>query len=226
MIENNFTDWEMELRLIVSIDGPNSPYVVTWTGTILGDTLSVVYSSSPPLVGGIGETITVTLVDVKAFTSQDNIPIPTPIKFEYTLAELPPSETTESGSTGASYTFIATMATSLGISLLTGGSMELMWSLANTLQIIFFYSLLRLYFTPDLISVYKFMAYSNFDNPATKYASKIAVGGIGFINSPVSTEFSGAGFGSTDIISNSFDKLLIVILIFFTAILLALLVKF
>ena len=73
-----------------------------------------------------------------------------PKLFEFSIGALSSSQSVESGGSGASYTFVFAMLISLGVSLFTGGSIELMWSLANTLQIIFFYGYLNLYFTPEL----------------------------------------------------------------------------
>lgn len=151
------------------------------------------------------------MANVNAYKSHRQLPIASKYVFSYEILELPSSTTSATANSGASYTFIITMCISLGISLLTGGSMELMWSLANTLQILFFYSFMNLYYFSDLVAVFSFMSYSNFDNPVTKYVSKVIIGGISLIKSPVNSNFSGAGFNSTDIISNSFDKILIVL---------------
>ena len=109
---------------------------------------------------------------------------------------------------------------SIWVSLLTGGSMELMWSLANTLQIMFFYGTLNLYLSTDLKNLFSFMRYSNFDNPVTDYISNLVVGGINIIKIPVSSNFSDLGFGTTNIITNSFLKVLTVMMVIFGGILL------
>ena len=64
---------------------------------------------------------------------------------------------------------VIVMLLSIGVSLITGGSIEIMWSLANTLQVMFYYKLLNLYFSPELSTMFYYMRYSNFDNPAFEW---------------------------------------------------------
>ena len=197
----------------VDVSGPNSPYTVSWSTSFSQKQLVVSFSVSPLLIGGVGETILLQLITVTKFKSQYQISMKSPKQFTYTVSALAPNQSTQSGGSGASYMFIITMLLSLGISILTGGSMELMWSLANTLQILFYFGMLNLYFTPDLLAVYSFMKYSNFDNPVTDYLSQLIVTSISFVSTPISSNFGSLGFSSTDIIANCLDKLLMIFLI-------------
>ena len=92
---------------------------------------------SPGIIGGAGEILTLTLKDGSAFKSQNLIPISSPLDLEYTFEAIEVSEGVKAIAAGMSYTFIFTFLLSMIVSFLTGSSMELMWSLANTLQIIF-----------------------------------------------------------------------------------------
>lgn len=201
------------MELILDTFGPNSPYSVTWSASFTNATLLISYACSPLLVGGIGEIVELQLTDVDAYKSMYKLSIKTPVKLSLTVAGLNPSEQAETSSTGASYTFVFTILMSMGISILTGGSMELMWSLNNTLQILFFFGILDLYFSSILKTVFGIMKYSNFDNPVSDYVSNAVISGLSFIQSPVNTKFGDIGFSSTDIISNSADKILIVLLL-------------
>ena len=122
--------------------------------------------------------------------------------------------------------FIFSFLISVGVSILTGGSMEQMWSLANTLQIIFFYGTLNLYFSTDLKSLLSYMRYSNFDNPATDYITEWIVGGISFAKIPISSNFSDLGFGSVNIIVNSFLKIITILWVFLVALVLGLIYRY
>lgn len=202
-----------DLDFIADMVGPSEPYVVSWDSNFVDDQLIITFSCSPPILGGLGEILVIEFINVNAYKSVHLIPISSNKIFKFEIPEVPPSATSQTAKGGASYTFIFTMGISIGISLLTGGSMELMWSLANTLQIIFFFSMLNLYYSSDLLSVFSFMSYSNFDNPITSYISKGLVGGLNLITSPVNGKFSSSGFNSTDIISNSMDKIMIILLL-------------
>lgn len=202
-----------DLDLVMVINGPSEPYSVQWTSKFSSNVLVLGFSSSPALIGGVGETLMIEFSNTNAFKSGEQIPISSSKIFNYNFDEISPSATSQSANSGAGYTFVITMAISLGVSLLTGGSMELMWSLTNTLQIIFFFGMLNLYYSAELKEIFVFMAFSNFDNPATRYLTSLVMGGFSFISSPVSTKFNAAGFHSTDIVSNSFDKIFMVFLL-------------
>ena len=168
---------------------------------------------SPALLGGIGETVLLQLITVTKFKSEHEIPKAAPQQFTFSVAALSASESTQSGGSGASYMFIFTMLLSIGISVLTGGSMELMWSLANTLQILFYFGMLNLYFSSDLIAVYGFLKFSNFDNPISDYISTFVKSILSFSSSNLGSNFGNLGFDSTNILALCLSKILFVVLI-------------
>lgn len=208
----------------IDVSGPNSPYSITWSTSFSNNTFTVKFSSEPPIVGGLGETLTLYLLNVEAFKSEHLIPMSSPLSYSYPFSALDPSAGTESGGKGASYTFLLTILLSIGVSLLTGGSMELMWSLANTLQLLFFFALLHLHYSSDLKTVFGYMRYSNFENPLTDFVVDGIKKGFAFIESPVDAQFADLGFSSTNILLNSFDKLLLVFLLLSSGVGLAVLV--
>jgi cysteine-rich repeat protein len=221
MYEYSIKDGDVDLYM----DGPNSPYFLSWTSKFENDTFTVSYSVSPSILGGIGESIKLVLANIKAFKSINLIPMSSPLTFDYSFGALEASAGTQTGGKGASYTFIFTILLSIGISLLTGGSMELMWSMANTLQLIFFLGLLDLYYSSDLKAVFGFMKYSNFENPLSGYITKYIAGFASFVHSPVNSQFGDLGFESTNIILNSFDKILFVWMLVVIALILTFLVR-
>ena len=221
MTNYSITDNDMT----VSISGPNSPYQVTWSPSWSDTLLTVTYSSTPIIIGGVGEVLTVDMNNVDAYKSAHDIPISSTLQYTFEFEELEAGATSQSASTGASYTFLISILLSLSVSLLTGGSMELMWSLANTLQIIFLFGMLNLYYNSDLKTTFEFMAYSNLDNPATRYLSQSMISGLNLVSSPVNAGFDGSGFGSTYIIANSLDKLIMILLFVLFALTLSLLVR-
>jgi hypothetical protein len=213
-----------DIELVMS--GPNSPYTIDWSATFEKESFIITYTITPEPIGGIGESIQVTLSNIKKFNSDKMIPISSPLTFEFTFLQPEVSESTQSGGKGASYTFVLTILLSLGVSLLTGGSMELLWSLANTLQMLFFLGLLDLYYSSDLKAVYSFMEYSNFSNPLTEYLVELIRNLVGSVSAPVNTKFEDLGFDSTSIILNSFDKLLIIFFFMLCVIVITIIVHF
>ncbi|CAI2386813.1 unnamed protein product [Moneuplotes crassus] len=207
MIQYNFTG--EEVSLIVS--SPISDHEVAWTTSFASKTqLKIKYTMTPVILGGNGETLTVTFQDVSAFSTENKIALSNTMEFKYEFDVMPASATTESAGSGATFMFLLTFGFSLGISVVTGSSMELMWSLANTLQILFILGLLRLHYPSNLKAVYSYMKYSNFDNPITQWLSEVSVGSINIISSPINEDFSSLGFGSSNIIVNSLDKIFMI----------------
>ncbi|CAI2359147.1 unnamed protein product [Moneuplotes crassus] len=214
-----------ETSLLLFIESPNTEIYFTFTTKFEGKNFIVNFTPSPPFVGGIGEIITLTLKEIAMFKSNNSIPMLSGVAFTYAVPAFPVSGSAESSGKGASYTFVLTIGASLGVSMLTGGSAETMWSLANTLQILFFMGLIELEYTSDLENTFKIMAYSNFDNPLTKYVTSVVFFGVQFINSPVSTNFESLGFESTNILVNSFDKIGMICILLFSAIILSCIYK-
>ena len=145
----------------ISITGPNLPYSVSWIASFDKNQLIVSFSSTPIIVGGNGETVTLTLVKADTFKSEHLIPILSSKVISFVLPKTEPSKGTQSSGAGASYTFMITILISIGVSILTGGSMELMWGLTNTLQIIFLYRMLNLGFSSDYFIVHSLFPLKN-----------------------------------------------------------------
>ena len=107
---------------------------------------------------------------------------------------------------------------SFGINTVTGGSIELMWSLANTLQIMFFYAMLNLYLTSELLTMFMDMEYSNFDNPVFEFFRAKVVDVINIVQTTIPKNFVNIGYSSSSILINFIDKLIIMILFAYTVI--------
>ncbi|CAI2359689.1 unnamed protein product [Moneuplotes crassus] len=220
MIEHNFTGGEISM----SVSSPSSSYEVVWIASFEKEKeLKIKYSIIPEILGGNGEILQVSLEDVNAFTSQDNMAISNSMQYKYQFGEIPASATTEATGSGATIMFFLTFGFSIGVSVLTGSSMELMWSLTNTLQIVFILGLLRLHYPSNLKAVYSYMKYSNFDNPITKKLSEISLSSLSFVSSPINEDFEDLGFGSSNVIINSLDKIFLIFLLGLTVILVYLL---
>lgn len=134
MLDYTFQGHEFDL----SFSGPGSGYTVSWSAAYISEKkLKLMYSVSPGIVGGVSETLRVSLSDVSAFKSSHSIAITSSSEYEYIFDTIQVSASAQAAGKGASYMFVFTFALSIGANILTGGSMELMWSLTNTLQIVF-----------------------------------------------------------------------------------------
>ena len=51
------------------ISGPNSPYAVSWSSNFVNSSYQFSFTSTPILLGGIGEVITIQLIEVDRFKS-------------------------------------------------------------------------------------------------------------------------------------------------------------
>ena len=212
--------------ILVDAYGPNEPYSISWSASFQNSTFIVTFSTVPVIIGGHNEAIDFEILNVNKFKSSNSIPMQSPVRYVFKYPTPDPNKSAEGTSKGASYTFIFSFLISVGVSIMTGGSMELMWSLANTLQIIFFYGTLNLYFSTDLKTLFTFMRYSNFDNPITDYITGWVIGGINLIKVPMNSNFSDLGFGSANIIANSFLKVMMIFLLLLWGILLAIFFRF
>ena len=109
--------------------------------------------------------------------------------------------------------FIFIMLMSIGVSLITGGSIELMWSLANTLQILYYYGILDLNYTPELLATFSYMKYSNFDNPVFEFVRDKTMSAFSFVQASLPSGFGNLGYSSVSVIINFLDKLIMILLI-------------
>ena len=100
------------------------------------------------------------------------------------------------------------MVLSLGVSFLTWGSIELMWILANSLQVMFFFTLINLNFTSELLTVFLYMKFSNFDNPAFEFIRNIAKSMFSFVELSLPSTFENSSYSSISIIINFMDKII------------------
>ena len=123
----------------LSVESSSWTYELSWSLSFTSPSqLIIKYSVSPLLIGGNEESIILNFVNVDAFKSEKGIPISTQYKIQFSLETVEASEGVNQANSGAAYILILTFVLSIGVSVVTGQSMELMWALAHTLQILFF----------------------------------------------------------------------------------------
>ena len=204
----SFTDDEISL----DFEGSADKYESTWSISFVSETiLRVKYTVNPPIIGGFNERLTVFFNDVTAFSSINSILISNGVIFEYEFEKVEDSAEVEGAGSGATFIFVATLGASIIFSVITGESMELMWSFANTLQILFFLGLLNLYYPSNLLTTLSYMEYANFDSPLSEYLTQLFVDLVNLELIPINSDFKTFGFDSTTVISNSFAKILLIL---------------
>ena len=115
------------------------------------------------------------------------------------------------------------MLISLVVSFFTGGSIELMWSMTNTLQIMFFYGWMNLYFTPEVLVMFTVMKFSNFDNPLFEYIRNKVFLLFSILSFPEPPSYQKFGLIFSNILINFWDKIILMLLFLLSVILVALL---
>ena len=199
--------------LTLDVFGVNEPYSVTWSASFDQKKLTIDFTCSPAMIGGSNDEINLELINIINFKTTQEIPLQSAKQFIFTVHDLPPAQSVKDGGSGTSFLFIILMLLSLLVSILTGGSIELMWSLANTLQLMFYFNSLDLNFTPELKEVFSYMKYSNFDNPVFEYmrdlSSTYANTDYSFYTSDLLDRLN---YSSFNIIINFIDKIVFVII--------------
>ena len=197
-----------DFDVAVDIFGSNSPYSVSWSAQFDDDKLRISFTSFPVLLGGINEKVVFQILNVQQIKSEFGISLLSTQIFTFVVPALPTSQSVEGGGSGASYMFVIMMVLSLGVSFLTGGSIELMWSLANSLQVMFFFTLINLNFTSELLTVFLYMKFSNFDNPAFEFIRNKAKSMFSFVELSLPSTFENSSYSSISIIINFMDKII------------------
>lgn len=99
----------------LTVEGVNSPYSVSWQAHLEKSELIVSYSSDPLVVGGMGEKIELSLLNIEAFVSENSLPLASQLSFTFKLSDFTPNEFVDDASSGAAYTFILALLISIGI---------------------------------------------------------------------------------------------------------------
>jgi hypothetical protein len=74
--------------------------------------------------------------------------------------------------------------------------------------------MLNLFYPAHLKLAFSYMNYANFDNPVTQFLGGLLVESINLVSVSVNAQFQSLGFGSTNILVNSMDKLLMILFLF------------
>ena len=154
-----------ETDLYIQIYGPEGPYVFTWTAKYTDNkTVTIDMTYETPIQESNRELVVVEYLERDKFKSSNSLREVTP-ENELSGYLNSSSKSSNAGLLGQSamYIFIASILLAL-ISSFGGNSMEMIWGLMNTLQILFFLSFVYVEFPKDLDSIFKYLSWANADN--------------------------------------------------------------
>jgi hypothetical protein len=206
-------------KITVSISGDHLPYIFHWTASFINDKdIKIEYTSTPEVTGRMNERLSITFFDVESFKNIDGVPMEssTTVNIKIDPIEISPSLSSSIQAMG--YFYLLNLLISVAANILIGGTMELMWSLANTLQILYFLGLLDLKFPYHTLALFKFMSYSNFDFPELNLVFEKTFSSNYHEEDEINEAFTEMGFESRNFVSNASDSILFVSLLILSAI--------
>ena len=139
----------------------------------------------------------------------------------YFPATMPNKATSVSVGTTTTTAFVLTALIQIVAAIVTGGSMELMWSMVNTLQIIYYIGLMSLLYPAHVNVFFGYLALANANNVLLSYITSSIFGNSINVWNPTSPWFEFLGMQNNSFIGNASDKLPLIvgILIYFIIIL-------
>ena len=151
--------------LYISIYGPESSYEFTWTAEYTSSTTVYVdLTIDTQTIGEDNEIIVLEFLDSDIFTSVYSERGVSP---ELQLSDyLDQNEGTQNAASFGQTTMVIFLASVFltVISSFGGNSMELMWNLTNTTQILYFLSKVYVNFPADVVQFFSYLRYSNAKN--------------------------------------------------------------
>ena len=138
----------------------------------------------------------------------------------YFPATMPNKATSVSVGTTTTTAFVLTALIQIVAAIVTGGSMELMWSMVNTLQIIYYIGLMSLLYPAHVNVFFDYLAIAVGNNAILSYITTLIFGSRINQNNPTSSRFEALGMQNNSFIGNASDKLPILfgILVYFIVI--------
>jgi cysteine-rich repeat protein len=143
----------LDSSLSLTISGPYSPYKFSYTSSFSNDTELIINVAMKSQMKGDGQDIFTIEFDTIVFLSQNNANLSTRT-LSAALYKIPMvSEAIGSVGTGINSFMGVTFAALIASNILLGQSTELMWGFMNTMQIIYFFPLLMLYYPDNLSTI-------------------------------------------------------------------------
>lgn len=213
MRTNKISSSDLELRF----SGPSGPYRTKYKAYwVSGSSFVIEYTVDPGVEGGVGESMNILFNNPKNFVSSSGgiVDVSDSSKFTVTFPYVKADKST-TGVAGSSslVAFLTSLAISVGAGILTGGSLELMWCMINTLQIIYYIGLMSLLYPPHVNVFFGFLALANANNALLSRISVLVFGTrIEDVN-PVTNRFEALGMSNDSFTGNASDKIPMIFLV-------------
>lgn len=159
--------------LSVRVYGSEDTYSLTWTCKYTSNTTMLVNTDiTSVLIGDKSETVIVEFIQLSKFTSANSL---RSVNIDNQLSGYLNKQGEQQTAKALGQTAMILFLVSVGIAVISsfgGNSMELMWGLMNTLQILYFISYINVEFPSMLNTFFEFLQYANANN---EYLSELTL---------------------------------------------------
>lgn len=160
------------------IEGTNEPYSITYSTKWVSKTrleVSVAYISN--LIGDGTEVLFVRLVTPHSYVSAQDIALEKSQIFKVDLSAQSEEGVGAAAGSAAQYGIVTSFAIGSASNFVMGSSMEKMWSLINTCQLIFYLGLVSVYFPKHVVSFFGYLKMANMENQFLSTLTRMALVG-------------------------------------------------
>ena len=164
------------------------------------------YEVSPQFEGGVGEKISVVVLNPHKFVSVDGL-VPYPPNTYVSQAKDPISGSREEdlGFSLMEWLINLFIGAMIVLAISIGGSMAHTWVLFNTLQLWFVSGLMDLVYPASIQLAMRCLDIANFENPVLSGITQTFLPDDYFVDEPFNERFEALGFGNSYFISNMAD---------------------
>jgi hypothetical protein len=179
----------------VKVYGPEFEYFFTWTGEFTSNsTFEITTTFTTSLVGNSEEAVIVNFLNTDKFKSIFSERGVNPEELNgFLYKSSGAGGSTESLGQSAMYIFLVSIMLGV-ISSFGGNSMEMMWNMMNTLQMMFFLSYVNVEFPDFVQTFFSFLDYANLDNEYTRAFTNLIVSGSNFKRGDVNDRIGAKAF--------------------------------
>jgi hypothetical protein len=180
--------------IYIAIYGSETSYTFTWSAYFLDAKTVIVNMQISSYISGSNEKVYV------------EFPPSTNLKSSYSHRKVSPdiqltgslnSQDSSAAASSLGQTALYIYLGSIGLTIISsfgGNSMEMMWMLTNTLQLMYYISVINVHFPDTLESFFPFLKASNADNPYFKYLTYLIIPQSEFTRGEVNSKIGPMAF--------------------------------
>ena len=178
-------------------------------------TVSITYNTA--LISDGSEKVVIKVANPYSFISTNNVTLLTSEKFTVDIAlgsGIEESAASEAAGSGAKFGMVISFVVTSTANLVLGASMEKMWNLINTCQLIFYMGLVTVYFPNQILSFFSYLKMANMDNEFLAKATEVSlVRGEEDDRQALNYRYSYLGYETISFIENASDLVALCFLI-------------